>query len=742
MLPWTASVSRTAAKRAKAAGDWGLAVKHYGRALQRDPRSAPTWVQYGNALRECGKALEAETAYRRSLELADTDPDAHVQLGHLLKLQRRGNEAILEYLRALELDPWLLHASQELIELGWTSHVKPPGSRHWRHSVGGNLPEPALRSTSRLGSPLVIDASDLLLHFLHARLPTGIQRVQLQIIAGVLDGQDRHHELVLACFAPFRDYWVSVPEGLFVTLAGLAASDGATDERPWQEAVLELTSVLVHGEPIEFAAGAVLVNLGASWPHLNYFLRIRNAKARHGIRFIPFVHDCVPVLMPELCVEATVRSYIDWLLGVFFHADGFLVNSNSTAVDLSNLAAGLGHRISPPQIIRLDGQFSAAGQPGGASGPKFGRLARWSSPAEPFVLLVSTFEPRKNHLLAFRAWQQLIEKRGMRHTPPLVCVGHRGWKSETAMSLLRSNKTLQRRVRILTGIADADLAELYQRCLFTFYPSVYEGWGLPVTESLCHGKVPLITAVSSLPEAGGDFAEYFDLNSPEELVLKLERLIDDHNYRAHREAFIRTEFRPRRWGSIAGQLVDYAVTRQNGGFDGHDEWAPLAEIGQYQAFARGRETGIRAGMIAGEMFRIGEGWWVPEEWGCWLKGTYADLVFSLPELGGRPCFLYLGVRGLPMQCTDFQVTIQETDGVCRSGRLEPDQNQWPMLRIEPNASRGMVRLRIASNQTCNLAEISGGLDHRMVTLGVIGFYVDTNESSGTVPDFVRNAGTA
>ncbi len=62
---------------------------------------------------------------------------------------------------------------------------------------------------------LVVDAADLLLHFLHARLPTGIQRVQLQIIAAILNGPARNYELVLACFAPGRDLWVKIPEALF-----------------------------------------------------------------------------------------------------------------------------------------------------------------------------------------------------------------------------------------------------------------------------------------------------------------------------------------------------------------------------------------------------------------------------------------------------------------------------------------------------------------------------------------------
>jgi glycosyltransferase involved in cell wall biosynthesis len=721
ILPWTAGPSRKAARRAKAAGDWLAAAGHYRRALHRDPGSAATWVQYGNALRECGRASEAETAYRKSLELADSDPDAHVQLAHLLKQQRRGDEAISEYLRALELDPLLLHASQELIDLGWTRHVKAPASRQLRPSIAGN------RAT---GHAVVIDANDLLLHFLHARLPTGIQRVQLRIIRTLLNDPVRNWELVLACFVPCRDSWVGIPEHLFLTLTGLAAEGGRTDERSWQEAVSDLTSVLVHGDLIEFPVGAVLVNLGTSWPHANYFLRVRNAKARSGVRYVPFVHDCVPALMPGLCIDATVRNYTDWLLGVFFHADGFLANSNSTAIDLSNVAARLGHNIAPPQVIRLDGEFSTFGQ------PEHGQFSRLGD----FVLLVSTFEPRKNHLLAFEVWLKLIEKRGLRRTPRLVCVGHRGWKADAAMSMLRSNRPLQRRVHILTAIADAHLAELYRRCLFTFYPSLYEGWGLPVTESLCHHKVPLIGAVSSLPEAGGEFAEYFDPNSPDDVVRKLERLIDFADYRANREALIRAKFRARPWGEIAGQVIDCAVTGLTGCGPSGDAWAPLpAEIGRYYPFSRGRESSIRVGMVAGEIYRIGEGWWAPEQWGCWLKENSADLVFSLSELSDHACFLYVGLRGLPARYANFRITVLG-DEIVRGGTLKPDQNQWPTLQIQPKATGARIHVRITSDQNCNLAEVTGGIDRRVVTLGILGIFLSVEDGLIAPPHFGSQAG--
>jgi hypothetical protein len=388
----------------------------------------------------------------------------------------------------------------------------------------------------------------------------------------------------------------------------------------------------------------------------------------------------------------------------------------------------------------LDGRFSNDDGPGRAKEGQTSRLTRRYRSIKPFVLFVSTFEPRKNHVLAFTLWLKLIEKRGLRRTLPLVCVGHRGWKTEAAMSLLRSNRTLQRRVHILNGIADADLAELYRRCLFTLYPSVYEGWGLPVTEALCHGKAPLISAVSSLPEAGGCFAEYFDPASPEDAFAKLERLIDDQEYRMSREALIKEKFSPRSWSAIADQVVEYAGAFAGRGNPGEirEAWASPAEMGRYYPIGRGRETSIRPGMIAGEMFRTGEGWWVPEEWGCWVKDGHAEIAFSLAQRSDRRCLLYLGLRGLPMGHTDFLLCMRTT-GLVVGGTLQCGEYQWPMLRIELNENRGsVIQLHLSSSGSCDLAVVTGGTDRRVVTLGVVGFYLCAGGASSTVPDFVRS----
>jgi glycosyltransferase involved in cell wall biosynthesis len=110
----------TLADRARDAGDWEAAARLYRKALARNPRNPPIWVQYGHALKESGRLGEAEAAYRRALFFQPKAADSELQLGHVLKLQGRTDAAEAAYLRALALNPLLSDVPRELQALGWS----------------------------------------------------------------------------------------------------------------------------------------------------------------------------------------------------------------------------------------------------------------------------------------------------------------------------------------------------------------------------------------------------------------------------------------------------------------------------------------------------------------------------------------------------------------------------------------------------------------------------------------------
>jgi glycosyltransferase involved in cell wall biosynthesis len=136
---------------------------------------------------------------------------------------------------------------------------------------------------------------------------------------------------------------------------------------------------------------------------------------------------------------------------------------------------------------------------------------------EEFALFVGTLEPRKNI-------QRLLEAHsGLTKRVQLVLVGPRGWEFEPILAQARARDE----VRVLEEVSDDDLVALYQACAIFCYPSLYEGFGLPLLEAMAAGAACVTSSVSSLPEVGGDAVRYVDPTSVEEIRSALTDLLAD-----------------------------------------------------------------------------------------------------------------------------------------------------------------------------------------------------------------------
>lgn len=141
-----------------------------------------------------------------------------------------------------------------------------------------------------------------------------------------------------------------------------------------------------------------------------------------------------------------------------------------------------------------------------------------------FILTVGTVEPRKN-LLALLGG---MVSSGI--NIPLVVVGKPTKYQQKAEAFISANKeSLQ--VIFLTGIQNHELALLYQLAEVMIYPSLFEGFGLPVAEAQASGCPVITSNTSSLPEAGGDAAIYISPENPEEIGKAIDSLLNDKNLR-------------------------------------------------------------------------------------------------------------------------------------------------------------------------------------------------------------------
>lgn len=143
-------------------------------------------------------------------------------------------------------------------------------------------------------------------------------------------------------------------------------------------------------------------------------------------------------------------------------------------------------------------------------------------PEGRFVLAVGTLEPRKNLPRLVAAYRRLPDD--LQYAHPLVVTGRLGWQTGETVAALDS---LGERAIVTGFVPDDQLALLYRRCALFAYPSLGEGFGLPVLEAMAAGAPVLTSDRSSLPEVGGDVAAYCDPADEADIARALEDLLRD-----------------------------------------------------------------------------------------------------------------------------------------------------------------------------------------------------------------------
>ena len=596
--------------------------------------SAPDGAAVAAQLAASGLWSAAIAAWRAVLAERPEDWRARLALGDCLAAAGDLPAAVREYREAAALTagrPEAAAVEQQLAAalaaLGEGRADAGAAPSHGAPSLTGEAKDVA-PAGGAVGARFVFDASDLFAYFADNRAPTGIQRVQLNVIAQALIDAEAEEPVAVAAFDQEHGVWRAIDSALFLDLWRLSRSGADPRDLVWQAALAELRDALATAPELAFAPGAVLCNLGTSWWIRDYFLRVRDAKVRFGMRYVPFVHDCIPLIVPEHCAAGLVREFAQWFASLALHADALLCNSRCTLADVRRQIAALLPGLDlPATVIPLDADPRPALGAAESAAATAQVASRLPATGEPFVLFVGTIESRKDHLLVFRAWRALIARHGAAAVPRLLCVGKPGWLAEPALTLLAESPELAQRVTIQHGIPDSALVALYQRCLFTIYNSHYEGWGLPVTESLAFGRVPLVPRHSALVEAGGEGAVFFAPGDLDDLVAKLETLIFDPVARMAAEARIAARVRLRSWGEVKDQILAAlrAVPPVAEGITGSLTLRP----GRVLALRLLGEPVPSTDMALADVVRLGLGWHPLESWGVWTRPGLARLRVPL-----------------------------------------------------------------------------------------------------------------
>jgi glycosyltransferase involved in cell wall biosynthesis len=294
------------------------------------------------------------------------------------------------------------------------------------------------------------------------------------------------------------------------------------------------------GQAVIFAPGDWLVNLGASWdpPYDPVFLTRLRAS---GGRLALLAHDMIPALFPEWCTAKMVQDFAAWLDEVVPRADAIFAVSQNTAADFATCMQRRG-RVAPQAcVLPVGGK-----KPLPAAAPALAPL---------YILMVGTVEARKNHAAMLRVWRRLLAAMPQAEVPTLVIAGRAGWLTADLMQQFANANWLDGKVKFLDSPSEAELASLYRHCQFCVFPSLYEGWGLPVTEALSHGKVVAASNRGAIREAGGPYCAYFDPENINDAYNVIEGLITNSDLLAAMEARIVAEFHAPSWEDSAAVLL-------------------------------------------------------------------------------------------------------------------------------------------------------------------------------------------
>ena len=330
-------------------------------------------------------------------------------------------------------------------------------------------------------------------YLVHQQYVTGIQRYVLDFIEDTVNSNNSNN-LSFVAFNPVLKNYYSV-NALLINELILDYSLGISlspISRKIQESAAA-NSVNIRGGDIFFSVGAL-------WGVPDSYESI-SALVRRGVTFIPFIYDLIPALDEEMhsADKGVIIGFSGYLNFCCKNASYVCHLSKQTQSDFDKWTTKY-------YGIELPGSVFGA-IPKTFSTSDKDSLTISELKGKKFILQVGTIEPRKCHDLTLKTFTS-ISNSVADFDFHLVFVGRKGWKMDSNWEMFE-NAFGEGQVHHLNDLSDDQLQALYSEAKFSVFPSKYEGWGLPICESLLNGTPCLVRKAGSMIEAGGEFATYF-----------------------------------------------------------------------------------------------------------------------------------------------------------------------------------------------------------------------------------------
>lgn len=334
-------------------------------------------------------------------------------------------------------------------------------------------------------------------------------------------------------------------------LAGLAQAALLAPRRhgyPWRDAAgkrfANVPEDLALGGDVELGPADVVLSAGSPWFYLAA-MDLAAFKRRAGFRYASLCYDLIPITHPHFFPPDDRERFERHWRGVFGFADLLIVNAACIAADVRRYGATLG--VQPRTAVASLGHDQPRSP---------GRLPTGLQPHR-FAVFVSTIEPRKGHAMLLRVWEKLLARKIPQSCGfDLVFVGREGWMVDEVMRVLERRPA---RLHHLARVDDDVLSALYRACAFSLYPSLYEGYGLPLIEAFAYGKTAIVSTGGALPETAAGRALCLPAEDEAAWEATLADWIQDPRARAPYEARIAQAGPGEDWPTAASRILELAA---------------------------------------------------------------------------------------------------------------------------------------------------------------------------------------
>lgn len=343
---------------------------------------------------------------------------------------------------------------------------------------------------------IYIDVSVLTL----ATFVTGIQRVTREIAVRLIEKEADN--IVLLHYNAKENVYHRIDNQLFCEfyLQGRGVKNKMITK---QKVMLE-----------EIGEGSTFFDLDAAWMcrvKRSYLLPILK---KQGARIVAHVYDIISVTHPQYCLQRGVYNFMDFIGAHLQYADEIIVNAQATVDELKKLTDRIGMQLPPCHVVPLGADF---GKKEIITDGQVSEQLVTIVKDRPYILMVGTIEPRKNHKLLLEAYDKGLKELGYN----IIMAGYMGWDMEEFVDKLKNHPDYNTRVFHLEGLDDKAISYLYQHAKFLAFCSYTEGFGLPIVEALQRGVPVLAADVPVLREVGGEYCLWFEQDNAVELYSKV-----------------------------------------------------------------------------------------------------------------------------------------------------------------------------------------------------------------------------